>query len=213
MDPLKIFVESSAKLTPSAVEYEVGSEVEIFIYNYLRAVKDYDSIVLISFMDAHRMFFEYLNRVIGDKLEDLEVVTVLSKKGNVESAPLIAGRLGNIFKSKSGKILALILGLDFYAIVFSEKSFLDLYPRIANLTRYNENLNLVTVFNGAIFSQTVSQMIYTFSLNIVKLGIEKFNNELRRYITIIRSAFPEYNLKKWYYEVVLDKIIWSEEQL
>ena len=134
----------------------------------------------------------------------------LRKSLPLRKASLIAGRLGKTLSDMTGKILAVVLGLDFYAIVFSEKALLELFPRIANLTRYNDRLSIVSVFNGAIFSPSVNQMIYTFSLNIIKLSVERMNNKLKRCATIVRSAFPEYNLRKWYYEFVGNDIVWFE---
>lgn len=209
MNPLQIFVESSKKLTPSLIEYEVGTEVEMIVYRYLEDVRSYyDDVLMVSFVDAHVAFLEYLKRVLRrDVLRDVEVISLLSKKfKDSESAPLIAGRLGSIIEGKSGKILAVFLGLDFYSIVFSEKSLLELFPRIVNLTRYNRNLNIVSVFNGAIFSSSVSQMLYTFSLNVMKLSIERTDGDFKRVLTIIRSAFPEYNLRRWHYDVIGDNI-------
>ncbi len=209
MNPLQIFAESSKKLTPSLIEYEVGTEVEMIVYRYLKEVEGYyDDILIVSFIDAHVTFLEYLRRVLRrDVLKDVEVLSLLSKKfKDSESAPLIAGRLGNIIGERKGKILAVFLGLDFYSIVFSEKALLELFPRIVNLTRYNENLSIVSVFNGAIFSSSVNQMLYTFSLNVIKLSIERIDGDFKRVLTIIRSAFPEYNLKKWYYEIESDEI-------
>ncbi|RLI83950.1 MAG: hypothetical protein DRP01_08705 [Archaeoglobales archaeon] len=209
MNPLQIFVESSKKLTPSLIEYEVGTEVEMIVYRYLEDVRSYyDDVLMVSFVDAHVAFLEYLKRVLRrDVLRDVEVISLLSKKfKDSESAPLIAGRLGSIIEGKRGKILAVFLGLDFYSIVFSEKSLLELFPRIVNLTRYNRNLNIVSVFNGAIFSSSVSQMLYTFSLNVMKLSIERTDGDFKRVLTIIRSAFPEYNLRRWHYDVIGDNI-------
>jgi len=209
MNPLQIFVESSKKLTPSLIEYEVGTEVEMIVYRYLEDVRSYyDDVLMVSFIDAHVAFLEYLKRVLRrDVLRDVEVISLLSKKfKDSESAPLIAGRLGSIIEGKRGKILAVFLGLDFYSIVFSEKSLLELFPRIVNLTRYNRNLNIVSVFNGAIFSSSLSQMLYTFSLNVMKLSIERTDGDFKRVLTIIRSAFPEYNLRRWHYDVIGDNI-------
>ena len=216
MNPLQIFIESLKRLSPSLVEYEVGSEVEMFVYKYLQKVKpEFDRVVLVSFMDAHLTFIDYVERVLRDTefLENIDVVQILSKKTKDPggSAPLVAGRLSKTLSDSTKKTLAVVLGLDFYAIVFSEKSLLDLFPRIVNLMRYNNNLKIVSVFNGAIFSPKVNQMMYTFSLNIIRLNVERVDTKLRRCATIIRSIFPEYNLKKWYYDIVGNEIVWYGE--
>jgi len=217
MNPLDIFVNSSLRLTPSLIEYEVGSEVEIIVYNYLKRVKDhYNDVYIVSFLDAHISFINYLKRVIGedktnDVLKDCKIIPVLSKRdkikgGDTNSAPIIAGKLGDFFRKAEGKILSVVMGLDFYSILFSEKSLVGLYPRIATLTNYNKNLDVTIILNIKIFPDYINQIVDSFSHNIARLGVEKNEKDVRRYFMIVRSIFLEYNLRKWYYEIIGEEI-------
>lgn len=212
MNPLEALAKSSTKITPSLLEYEVGTDVEVFLYQYLDLVKDeYENIIIISFFDAHRALFDYLKRVFseyGDALKRSILIPVYSKVENerIEGAPpVIIGEIGRKLRSYSKKSLVLIIGLDFYSIMFGEESLAQLYPRMANLRNYNQNLDVLITLNTKLFSDRTVQIINGFSLNIVRLGVEG-EKEPKRYILIVRSVFLEFNLNKWYYKINEGKI-------
>ena len=219
-DPLDVFAKSSLKITPSLIEYEVGSEIELFVYNYLRRVFDnYDRIVFLSFFDAYSSFVKFLIRSIGkekvDKiLKNCELISIYPK-GETDYTmsiknldyPTIIGKLRLFLDEISGRTIILALGLDFYSIFLSEKSFISLFPRIAKLPSNYKDLSLTVVLNVKIFSDKVKEIINSFSFNIARLGIENVNNRLLRYFILIRTIYLNYNLFKWYYDVIGDRII------
>ncbi len=219
-DPLDVFADSSMKITPSLLEYEVGSEIELFVYNYLKRVSNhYDRILFLSFFDAYDSFLKFLIRSIGrEKVEEVlkrsELVSIYPRSETYFSMsiknldyPTVLGKLRMFFDDLDGRTVVITLGLDFYSIFLSEKSFVSLFPRIATLPSSYRDLNLVIVLNVKIFSEHVKEIIDSFSFNIARLGIESVNNKLLRYFILIRTVHLNYNLFKWYYDVIGDRIV------
>ncbi len=214
MNPLKAFATSSLEISPSLMAYEVGSEIELVLYNYLKFVADeYVDIFIVSFFDAHKAFFSYLKRVLGDEssiLNKCELIPVYSKKESERiegSTPVVLGSISKRIGKASKKTLAVLLGLDFYSVVFGENSFAQFYPRIVNL---GHEVDVTIVLNTKLFSERVLQVIDSFSFNIAKLGIEERDGKLERYILLLRTVFLEYNLQKWYYKIDKGEIVFYQ---
>ena len=216
MNPLEIFARSSTEVTPSLIEYEVGTEVEMILYNFLKLVSnEYSNISIISFFDAHIPFFEYIRRVVDEDeiIEKCNLLPVYSKKemGSFDgAAPSVVALLGRNIQNIEGKSLVVILGLDYYTAIFGEEHLVQMYPRITNLKVYKDDLDTISILNTKILSDKTIQIINNFSFNVVQLGIEKKDSSFERYILLVKTIFVEYNLKKWFYRIERGKLIFYE---
>ncbi len=216
MNPLEIFAKSSLEVTPSLIEYEVGTEVEMILYNYLKLVSEnYTNVFVISFFDAHIPFFEYIKRVVGDDgvIDKCNLLPVYSKKeiGTLDgAAPSIVALLGRSIQNRKGRSLVVILGLDYYTAIFGEEHLVQMYPRITNLKVYKEDLSTVSILNTKILSDKTIQIINNFSFNVARLGIERKEETFERYLLLVKTIFVEYNLRKWHYRIENGKLVFYE---
>ncbi|RLI75639.1 hypothetical protein DRP04_13310 [Archaeoglobales archaeon] len=213
MNPIEIFTKSSIEVSPSLIQFEIGCEIELFLYQCLKMVrKEYEHIFIISFFDAYNVYLNYLTRVFGDEVLSViprsNVISIFSKlEGGLEgSMPVIVGYIGKKLQKLEGRTLTVILGLDFYSVTFGEENLARLYPNIVNFKSYREDIDTLIAMNTEVFSERTIGIINNFSLNLAKLGLEERNGNIDRYIIIIRSIFPEYNLHKWYYKVESGKL-------
>ena len=216
MNPLEIFAKSSMEVTPSLIEYEVGTEVEMVLYDFLKLVSDkYSNVSVISFFDAHIPFFEYIKRVVKEDeiVEEWNLLPVYSKK-EMESfdgaAPSVVALLGRNIQNLEGKSLVVILGLDYYTAIFGEEHLVQMYPRVTNLKVYKDDLDTISILNTKILSDKTIQIINNFSFNVIQLGIERRNGSFERYMLLVKTIFVEYNLRKWFYKVERGKLIFYE---
>ncbi|AGK61759.1 hypothetical protein Asulf_01788 [Archaeoglobus sulfaticallidus PM70-1] len=207
MNPLQIFAISSLKNSPSLIEVETGVEEGIFIKKYLEVVRDeYEHVFLISFFDADK----FLLTQIGELISKENIISVFGRhedKSIEGSAPIITGYIGNFLKKVEGRTLAVVTGLCFYYTMVGEENLVGIYPRISGLDRYKADLDVLTVMNVEMFSEKVIGILRSFSYNILRLGIEERDDEFLRYAILLRSAFPEENLKKWYYKIEHDEVV------
>ncbi len=218
MNPLEVFIKSSLEVSPSLIEYEIGSEVEIILYHYLKSISNkYENIFIVSFFDAHQAFFDYLKRVLNlEKINNFILIPVYSKKEDEEridgSSPVVLGALGKRISKEEGKSVAIMLGLDFYSIIFGENNFAQFYPRVTKLKAFKEDLDIVVVLNTKLFSEKILQVVDSLSFTIAKLGIEEDINEFVRYMLLLRTVFVDYNLKKWYYRIERGKLVFYKRK-
>ncbi len=213
MNPIEIFAKSCHELSPSLIEYEVGSEVEFFLFKFLNIVnKLYTSFFVISFFDAFKAFSKYTTRVFGkpNVLDKCQTIPIFSKESDSlrGSIPIVLAEIKKNFEKLSNS-LVIVLGLDFYSVIFGEEELTKLYPRLINLT-YSSNT--LIVLNTKLLSNRAIQIVDGFSATIAKLGVEEKEGKLMRYLVLLRTPFPEYNLRKWYFSIERGEILFHNSE-
>jgi|GEM_PF-839656 hypothetical protein len=223
-NPLDIVAASSKRITPTLIQYEVGSEVEIIIFNLLSELKkSYEKIIIVSFYDAYATLLRYLNSVfnpqnVQEVFDDVYLVSIsplleVNLKPNdvikADQHEIISGRLFEITGLIEEKSLILILGPDFFGIKIGKDSLIELVPSLMTTLSRKKDLNIIITLNIKIFPENIIEIINSFAFNVIKLGVEVSNSKIKRQMTILRSVFLEYNLKRWYYKLLGKTLIFT----
>ncbi|AHF80705.1 hypothetical protein [Thermococcus paralvinellae] len=224
-NPLEILKESSKRISPTLIEYEIGSEVEIVLYHLIAKLRpEYQDFIVVSFHDAYLALRKYLENTLSHEeinkiFNNIHLVSVNPVLETSESKPndviksthhdIIVGRILEIASRIQGRALFLILGLDFYGIRIGKEELIDLFPALVSAIGRKRDSNLIMTLNVKVFPQSVVEIVNSFAFNVAHLGIEIHDKDLKRYITLIRTIFLEYNLKKWYYRLFGKELIFK----
>ncbi|NJE08595.1 hypothetical protein E3E31_08690 [Thermococcus sp. M39] len=224
-NPLEILEESSKRISPTLVEYEIGSEVEIILYHLIAKLRpEYQNFVVISFHDAYLALKRYLENILSHEeihktFSNIHLISVNPVLEIEENSPddiiksthhdIIVGRILEIISKIQGETLFLVLGLDFYGIRVGKEELIDIFPALVSAIGRKKNNNVIMTLNVKVFPQGVVEIVNSFAFNVAHLGIEVHNRDLKRYITLIRTIFLEYNLKKWYYKLFGKELIFN----
>ncbi|MFA4661745.1 hypothetical protein QDY65_09770 [Pyrococcus kukulkanii] len=221
--PLTIIAEAAKKLSPTLITHEIGSDVEVILYNLAKMIRnEFNSFVVISFNDAYaavmrylRTIFEDSEKVFGpDKLisinpfleEDLGPDMIVE----TSDPEIIAGRIGDAIKGID-KALFFVLGLDLYGV--RHKSELALMiPGITKVLSRAPGNSVIMTFNTKMFPESILEIVNSFALNVIKLEVKVVGVSIKRILTIIRSPFMEYNLKSWRYEITKNAVVFIPEK-
>ncbi|WP_297507421.1 hypothetical protein [Thermococcus sp.] len=221
-DPLSLIVEASRRMSPTFLNYQIGSEIELILYHLLRRLKDlYDEVFVISFHDAYHFIVSYVSSVYPDGRDVFRPSHLISVNPYLEEAlnptmvikvkdpEIIMGRIQSKLLSldpDNGKRkLFIVLGLDLYGIRYREE-LVQIVPMISRMLAKEEGSNVLVTFNVRAFPETVSEIIDCFALNVFRFAVEVKKRTIRRKLTVIRSPFIEYNLRSWYYTVTKEGI-------
>ncbi|NJE13202.1 hypothetical protein [Thermococcus sp. LS2] len=224
-NPLEILEESSKRISPTLIEYEIGSEVEIILYHLIAKLRpEYQNFVVISFHDAYLALKRYLENTLSHEeihktFSNIHLISVNPVLEIEENSPddiiksthhdIIVGRILEIISKIQGETLFLVLGLDFYGIRVGKEELIDIFPALVSAIGRKKNNNVIMTLNVKVFPQGVVEIVNSFAFNVAHLGIEVHNRDLKRYITLIRTIFLEYNLKKWYYKLFGKELIFN----
>jgi len=216
VEPLEIIAEASARISPTFINYQIGSEVEVILYYLLRMLRCmHDELFIISFQDAYHFVLSYVSSIYPDAEEVLKPDHLISINPFLEEsldpemiikakdAEIIAGRIHNRLTSLEtgrGRKLFLILGLDLYGIRYPEE-LTQVVPLLSRTLTRDRQANVIITFNLRAFSGHIVEIIDSFALNIFRFSIEVRRKKIRRKLTVVRSPFLEYNLRSWYYTV------------
>lgn len=218
MNPLELITLSSKRITPTVLNYQIGSDIESVLYHLIKRLRgEYEEFVIISFQDAYTSISKYLKSIYRDAPEvfkDTYLVSVnpfLEEELNpdlpvkTKDAEIITGRIRVALGTKSNTLF-LVLGLDLYGVKYPEE-LVVIIPALIRLLSKGENNNLLIPFNIKIFPENIVEIVNSFALNLFKFGVEVKRGEIKRKLTIIRSPFVEYNLRSWYYMIAPSKIV------
>ncbi|WP_297497042.1 hypothetical protein [Thermococcus sp.] len=220
-DPISLMMDASLRMSPTFLNYQIGSEIELILYHLLKRLKGlYDEVFVISFHDAYHFFVSYVSSVYPDGrevfrpsylisvnpfLEEVMNPTMVIK---VKDPEIIMGRIQSKLLSlnpdNGKKKLFLVLGLDLYGIRYRDE-LIQMIPMISRMLA-RERSNVLMAFNVRAFPETVSEIIDSFALNIFRFAVEVKKKAIRRKLTVIRSPFIEYNLRSWYYTITKEGI-------
>ncbi|HIH73125.1 MAG: Uncharacterized protein XD43_1167 [Thermococcales archaeon 44_46] len=217
MDPLELMTAASKRISPTFLNHEIGSDIEIVLYHLIKRLReDYEDFLIVSFQDAYASILKYLKSVYEDADEVFERVKIISVNPFIEEelnpdlsiktkdAEIIIGRISGYLKTKNNT-LTLVLGLDLYGVKYPDELVVIL-PALIRVLSKGDN-NVLVTFDVKIFSEDILEIVNSFALNLFKFGIEVKENEIKRKFTVIRSPFLEYNLRSWYYTVTPTKIV------
>ncbi|WP_087036552.1 hypothetical protein [Thermococcus litoralis] len=217
MDPLELMTAASEKITPTLLNYEIGSDIESVLYHLIKRLRgEYEEFVIISFQDAYVSILKYLKSVYKDASEVFKDTYLISVNPFLEEelnpnlliktkdAEIIVGRTRSNLGTKSNTLF-LVLGLDLYGVKYPDELVVIL-PALIRVLSKGDN-NVLVTFDVKIFSEDILEIVNSFSLNLFKFGIEVKENEIKRKFTVIRSAFVEYNLRSWYYTITPNRIV------
>ncbi|NJE04651.1 hypothetical protein E3E36_00490 [Thermococcus sp. M36] len=130
-DPLHLVLNATRVISPTLIQYELGSDIEVIMMNFLHSMREaYDDIMVVSFYDGYHTMRKYAEAIFGaDFVDDIfngsTLVSVNSfledqygptKRILTTDPEIIVGRLLEITGSLQRKTLVLLLGLDFYGI-------------------------------------------------------------------------------------------------
>ncbi|WP_175059018.1 hypothetical protein [Thermococcus sp. 2319x1] len=218
MDPLELITEASKRVAPTLLNHEIGSDIESVLYHLIKRLRrDYKELVIISFQDAYASVLKYLKSVYKDASEvfgDAYLISVnpfLEEELNpnllikTKDAEIIIGRIKAALGTKSNTLF-LVLGLDLYGVKYPEELIIVI-PALIRVLSKGESNNVLVTFNVKIFPENVVEIVNSFSLNLFKFGIEVKENEIKRKLTVIKSAFVEYTLRSWYYTITPNRIV------
>ncbi|NJF24234.1 hypothetical protein [Thermococcus sp. Bubb.Bath] len=216
-EPLGILARAVERISPTLIQFEIGSDVEVILMKLLSKLRpNYEGFLVISFYDGYEAFRKYVENVFErdyvDKVfEGVKLVSVnsfleegLQPLENLKTTQpdIIAGRILGITANLPKRTLVLILGLDFYGVREGEENLVQLFPRLMTVLNKREGFRTLVTFNMGIFSPGVVNTLGSFVFNVVKVGLEVNGTEIRRYLQFIRTPFLEYNLEKWYYTMM-----------
>jgi len=220
MNPLELITTTSEQITPTLLNYEIGSDIESVLYHLIKKLKgEYEEFVIISFQDAYVSISKYLDSIYKDTSEvfkDSYLISInpfLEERLNpdfvtkTKDAEIIVGRISRNLGIKSNTLF-LVLGLDLYGVKYPDE-LIAIIPAIVRVLSTGKNNNILFMFNVKIFSENIVEVMNSFALNVFKFGIEVKGNEIKRKLTVIRSPLVEYNLRSWYYTIAPSKIIFS----
>lgn len=218
MDPLELMTAASKRVTPTLLNYEIGSDIESVLYHLIKRLRgEYEELVVISFQDAYVSVLKYLKSVYKDASEVFKDTYLISVNPFLEEelnpnlliktkdAEIIVGRTRSNLGTKSNTLF-LVLGLDLYGVKYPDE-LVVIIPALIRVLSKGKNNNILITFNVKIFPENIVEIVNSFSLNLFKFGIEVKENEIKRKLTVIRSAFVEYNLRSWYYTITPNRIV------
>ncbi|ASJ16491.1 hypothetical protein A3L04_05080 [Thermococcus chitonophagus] len=222
-DPLSIIAEAAKRLSPTLITHEIGSDVEIILYNLAKKIRaSYENFVVISFNDAYAAVMRYLRSIFNDAdqvfgadrlisinpfLEEDLMPEIIVETSDPE---IIAGRIGEAIKGLDNSLF-FVLGLDLYGV--RHKGELPLMiPGITKVLSRAPGNSVVMTFNTKMFPESILEIVNSFALNVVRLEVKVVGVSIKRILTIIRSPFMEYNLKSWRYEVTRNAVIFIPEK-
>lgn len=224
MEPLEIIAEASGRISPTFLNYQIGSEIEVILYHLLKKLgSTYRELFIISFQDAYHFVLSYVSSIYpgaGEVLRPHHLISInpfLEEALNPETiikakdAEIIAGRIHNRLSSMErppGRRLFLILGLDLYGIRYPEE-LTQIVPLLSRTLTRDRDANVIVVFNMKAFPEHVVEVIDSFALNVFRFSVEVKRREIRRKFTVVRSPFLEYNLRSWYYTVRDDGLVFE----
>ncbi len=225
VNPLEILKESSKRISPTLIEYEIGSEIEIILYTLIKKLRqEYQNFIIISFHDAYLVLRRYLENVfskteVNTAFDGAHLISVNPILETEENQPqdiiksthhdIIVGRILEATSKINGESLFIILGLDFFGIRIGKEELIDLFPALVSTIGRKKNNNVIMTLNVKVFPQSLVEIVNSFAFNVAHVGIELQDREIRRYITLIRTVFLEYNLKKWYYTLLGKKLVFK----
>ena len=218
-NPVEILLESTRKISPTLISYDIGSLFELFVYTTLKKAQTYfDKMVLLSFYDAFHIIYQYWkvnlsSNQIKEVMKNIEVVSVNSLyadsvKAEISmmiTAPsrLIADISRRIEEELAdGKeVLLFFVGLDLYALNRGEEDFRKLFSLLMLLSNKMENVSVATVLNKNVFSSKTIEFLNSYSFNVVHLKADVIGVDVRYYIEFKRVAMLKYNLNVWEYKL------------
>ncbi|AMQ19616.1 hypothetical protein [Thermococcus peptonophilus] len=226
-EPLGILAQAVERISPTLIEFELGSDVEVILMKLLYKLRpNYNDFLIISFYDGYAAFRKYVENIFEEEYvrRVFESAKLLSINSFLEedfnpledlktSQPdIIAGRALRITEALPQRTLVLVLGLDLYGVRDGEKNLIQLFPRLMTVLNRREGFRTIVTFNTGIFSPSVVNILGSFVFNVVKVGLEVEGKEIRRYIQFIRTPFLEHNLEKWYYTLIGKIVTFRKEE-
>ena len=225
IDPLEILEVSSKRISPTLIEYEIGSEVEIILYHLMAKLRpEYQNFIVISFHDAYLSLRRYLENImspeeINEIFGSMYLISVNPILEIGEDSPnyviksthhdIIVGKVLKIIPKMQEKTLFLVLGLDFYGIQVGKEELINIFPALVSAIGRKRSNNVIMTLNVKIFPKVIIEIVNSFAFNVAQVGIEVHDREIRRYMVLIRTVFLEYNLKKWYYTLFGKKLVFK----
>jgi len=225
INPLEILEESSKRISPTLIEYEIGSEVEIVLYTLIGKLRqEYQNFIIISFHDAYLVLRRYLENIfsideINAVFNGAHLISVNPILETEENNPqniiksthhdIIVGRILETTSRIKEESLFIVLGLDFFGIRIGEEELIDLFPALVSTIGRKKSNNVIMTLNVKVFPQSLVEIVNSFAFNVAHLGIELHDKDIKRYITLIRTVFLEYNLKTWYYTLLGKKLVFK----
>lgn len=216
-EPLGILARAVERISPTLVQFELGSDVEVILMKLLYKLRpNYEDFLIISFYDGYAAFRKYVENIFEEEyikrvFDGVKLVSVNSfleeefhpiESLKTSQPEIIAGRILGITTDLPQRTLVLVLGLDFYGVREGEENLIQLFPRLMTILNKRGGFRTIVTFNTGIFSPLVVNILGSFVFNVVKVGLEVDGKEIRRYIQFIRTPFLEYNLEKWYYTLI-----------
>lgn len=214
-NPIDLLSEITLKLSPTAIEYEVGSSLEMFLFSLLESFSDkVDRIVVVSMYDFFFMAYKFINfsfdkAVIDKIMKKAQVVSVNPVSEVVLKSRIISFLtpealskrvVAEITKYKNQKTLAVIMGSELYALKEGLQQFISLYQYIVSSPLLNNQLGLVTLINFKLLPDTLLEVVRGYSMNVARLYVD--DNQLKdakRCLLFYKFAIPKYELRRWCY--------------
>ncbi|WP_054841661.1 hypothetical protein [Thermococcus peptonophilus] len=166
-EPLGILAQAVERISPTLIEFELGSDVEVILMKLLYKLRpNYNDFLIISFYDGYAAFRKYVENIFEEEYvrRVFESAKLLSINSFLEedfnpledlktSQPdIIAGRALRITEALPQRTLVLVLGLDLYGVRDGEKNLIQLFPRLMTVLNRREGFRTIVTFNTGIFS-------------------------------------------------------------
>ncbi|MGQ4833873.1 MAG: hypothetical protein ACP6IS_08245 [Candidatus Asgardarchaeia archaeon] len=225
-DPMEILLRSTKIISPTLIQYDIGSLFEGILFNCLKKAKSqFDKIILVSFYDSYHILYHYWGSIFSideaNKLmKGVEIITVYGKYPiepkagvrilDVEMTRLAPTIIDIINKNKGKSFLMVITGLDLYAIDRGEETFRKTYPLLMILSKQFKEVNIIVALNKNLISPKTLEFVGNYSFNIADLKVNASNEKISYYMLFKRIAMLEYNLKSWEYIVTERSIDFKE---
>jgi len=230
-NPIGILLESTQKISPTLISYDIGSLCELFVYTTLKKAKNhFGKIFLLSFYDAFHIIYQYWkinlsDDAINETMQNIEIISVNSlyadsiraKINIMTTAPsrLITDISSRIEEElEEGKhILLFFIGLDLYALNKGEDEFRKLFSLLMLLANKIENVSVATILNKNLFSSKTVEFLNSYSFNVVHLKADVIGFDVKYYIEFKRVAMLKYNLNVWEYKPLENTIKFIKKRI